>query len=228
MRRETRSGVHELQSGWPKIENSRWSGSPVPSHIFCQAASGVAGASEQDVRPVSASGWKKNMRHRCVRSGFSSAQRMISGTKSTLRPVTVQLWANSRGRPVRGPPQRPGRRRAHRLRQREVPQGPHPGSLGLDLERLDAALRERPIVDAASFLAADALTAELRLKHPLVADESVDVVVSNCVLNLVDARQKGRLFEEIFRVLRVGGRAVIPDIVSDEPSPEHLQNDPEL
>jgi ubiquinone/menaquinone biosynthesis C-methylase UbiE len=100
--------------------------------------------------------------------------------------------------------------------------------LGLDLERLDAALRERPITDAASFLRADELAAELRLKHPLVADESVDVVVSNCVLNLVDSRAKPRLFEEIFRVLKIGGRAVISDIVSDEASPEHLRNDPEL
>ena len=100
--------------------------------------------------------------------------------------------------------------------------------LGLDLERLDAALRERPITDAASFLKADELAADLRLKHPLVADQSVDVVVSNCVLNLVDSRAKGQLFEEIFRVLKVGGRAVISDIVSDEAVPEHLQNDPEL
>ena len=100
--------------------------------------------------------------------------------------------------------------------------------LGLDLARLDDALRERPITDAASFLKADELAAELRLKHPLVADESVDVVVSNCVLNLVDSRSKPRLFAEIFRVLKKGGRAVISDIVSDEPSPEHLQNDPEL
>ncbi len=100
--------------------------------------------------------------------------------------------------------------------------------LGLDLERLDAALRERPITDAASFLRADELAAELRLKHPLVADESVDVVVSNCVLNLVEARSKGQLFQEIFRVLKKGGRAVISDIVSDEASPEHLQNDSEL
>ena len=100
--------------------------------------------------------------------------------------------------------------------------------LGLNLERLDAVLRERPITDAASFLQADELAAELRLKHPLVADQSVDVVVSNCVLNLVDSRAKGQLFGEIFRVLKVGGRAVISDIVSDEPSPEHLQNDPTL
>jgi arsenite methyltransferase len=100
--------------------------------------------------------------------------------------------------------------------------------LGLDLERLDAALRERPITDAASFLKADQLAAELRVKHPLVPDDSVDVVVSNCVLNLVESSSKRRLFEEIFRVLRKGGRAVISDIVSDELSPEHMQNDPEL
>jgi arsenite methyltransferase len=100
--------------------------------------------------------------------------------------------------------------------------------LSLDLERLDAALRERPITDAASFLALDELTDSLRIKHPLVASDSVDVVVSNCVLNLVEPRSKRQLFQEIHRVLKKGGRAVISDIVSDEPSPEHLQKDAEL
>lgn len=100
--------------------------------------------------------------------------------------------------------------------------------LGLDLELLDAELKKRPIGDAASFLAAEELAEELRIKRPLVASDSVDVVVSNCVLNLVDEREKPRLFREIFRVLRRGGRAVISDIVSDEPVPESLRNDPEL
>jgi ubiquinone/menaquinone biosynthesis C-methylase UbiE len=100
--------------------------------------------------------------------------------------------------------------------------------LALDLERLDADLKQRPISDVASFLAADELAQELRVKHPLVADDSVDVVVSNCVLNLVEAKAKRQLFEEIFRVLKVGGRAVISDIVSDEEVPEHLQQDAEL
>ena len=80
------------------MENSRSNGSPVPSQSFCHATAGVAGVSEKSVRPVSASGWKENSRHRLVRSGFSNAQRTISGTNSTLRPVTVQLCANSSGR----------------------------------------------------------------------------------------------------------------------------------
>ncbi|MCA1660470.1 MAG: methyltransferase domain-containing protein, partial [Verrucomicrobiaceae bacterium] len=83
--------------------------------------------------------------------------------------------------------------------------------LALDLEKLDAELQARPITDAASFLRADELAQELRVKHPLVASDSVDVVVSNCVLNLVEAKSKRQLFEEIFRVLKIGGRAVISD-----------------
>ena len=100
--------------------------------------------------------------------------------------------------------------------------------LALDLEKLDEELKARPITDAASFMRADELAQELRVKHPLVASDSIDVVVSNCVLNLVEAKAKRSLFEEIFRVLKKGGRAVISDIVSDENVPEHLQNDPEL
>jgi len=100
--------------------------------------------------------------------------------------------------------------------------------LALDLERLDAALMSRPIANAASFLAADELAEELRRTHPLIAGDSIDVVVSNCVLNLVAPRSKRQLFDEIFHVLRKGGRAVISDIVSDEPVPEHLRNDPQL
>jgi ubiquinone/menaquinone biosynthesis C-methylase UbiE len=100
--------------------------------------------------------------------------------------------------------------------------------LALDLEKLEEELKARPITDAASFLRADELAQELRVKHPLVASDSVDVVVSNCVLNLVEAKAKRQLFEEIFRVLKIGGRAVISDIVSDEEVPVHLQNDPEL
>ena len=100
--------------------------------------------------------------------------------------------------------------------------------LGLDLELLDLELMQHPITSTNTFLRAQELAAELRVKHPLVETESVDVVVSNCVLNLVEPQDKQQLFQEMFRVLKKGGRAVISDIVSDEDVPESLQHDPTL
>jgi arsenite methyltransferase len=100
--------------------------------------------------------------------------------------------------------------------------------LALDLELLDRQLQRSPITNAAAFLAGDELAEELCCKQPLIASDSVDVVVSNCVLNLVEPKSKQQLFEEIFRVLKKGARAVISDIVSDEDVPEEMQNDPEL
>lgn len=100
--------------------------------------------------------------------------------------------------------------------------------LQLDLEALEECLKENPISDANGFLEAEELAEELRLRQPLVESDSVDVVVSNCVLNLVSKTNRRQLFEEIYRVLRNGGRAVISDIVCDEEVPEEMQNDPEL
>lgn len=100
--------------------------------------------------------------------------------------------------------------------------------LKLDLDQLDQKLQSKPIANAADFMDLDAITDELREKHPLIESESIDVVVSNCVLNLVEAEQKPKLFNEIFRVLKCGGRAVISDIVSDEPVPESMRKDGHL
>lgn len=100
--------------------------------------------------------------------------------------------------------------------------------LALDLDRVDRLLQERPVRSAEDLAALDHELARLRASAPLVASDSVDVVVSNCVLNLVKPEDKRRLSGEIHRVLRRGGRAVISDIVSDEDVPEHLRRDPEL
>ena len=104
----------------------------------------------------------------------------------------------------------------------------HIQDLALDLEWLEEELRRRPCNTAADYLGLEQRVAELRRRHPLVADASVDAVVSNCVLNLVDSAAKPVLFREVFRVLRPGGRAVIADIVSDKPVPAALRQDPEL
>src|SRR5213080_119365 len=51
--------------------------------------------------------------------------------------------------------------------------------LALDLELLDRELKRSPITDAASFLGADELAEELRVTNPLIASDSIEVVVSN-------------------------------------------------
>jgi ubiquinone/menaquinone biosynthesis C-methylase UbiE len=100
--------------------------------------------------------------------------------------------------------------------------------LSLDLERLDAWLAKHPVTCAAGLAALEAEQSRLRRSAPLVADASVDLVVSNCVLNLVRESDKQQLVREIFRVLTVGGRIAISDIVSDEPVPQRLKDDAEL
>jgi ubiquinone/menaquinone biosynthesis C-methylase UbiE len=100
--------------------------------------------------------------------------------------------------------------------------------LRLDMDALEEWLEHNPVKDAGGLLAMEAEAERLRVEKPLIADASVDVVVSNCVLNLVGDGDKEALIRELFRVLKVGGRIAVSDIVSDETVPDHLKADPEL
>jgi len=100
--------------------------------------------------------------------------------------------------------------------------------LALSLDRVEAWLREHPVRDALGLSALEDHCELLRHESPMIPDHSIDLVVSNCVLNLVRDSDKSKLIAEIHRVLRPGGRIALSDIVSDEEIPQHLRDDPTL
>lgn len=100
--------------------------------------------------------------------------------------------------------------------------------LKLDLSLVEDGLQKTQIRTADDFFAYETFIANIKSEKPLVADDSIDVILSNCVLNLVRSEEKEQMFAEMFRVLKKGGRVAISDIVSDEDVPENLQKNPEL
>jgi SAM-dependent methyltransferase len=64
------------------------------------------------------------------------------------------------------------------------------------------------------------------IEHLPVADASVDVIISNCVINL--SPEKLDVFREVYRILKPGGRLAISDVLATAPLPAELKNDLQL
>ncbi len=64
--------------------------------------------------------------------------------------------------------------------------------------------------------------------NPIIKDNSIDIILSNCVLNLVNPESRNNLLKNIKRVLKKDGRIAISDIVSNKKVPLELQKDPDL
>lgn len=105
--------------------------------------------------------------------------------------------------------------------------GPGGRAIGVDMteEMLAVARANQPLV--AEALGYDVVAFERGFLEAIpLADRSVDLVTSNCVINL--SPDKPRVFEEIWRILADHGRINVSDIVSDRPVPAHITANPAL
>lgn len=106
--------------------------------------------------------------------------------------------------------------------------GPAGWVIGIDMtdEMLAIARRNAPIVATKLGYAASNVEFRKGMAETMpVEDGSIDLIISNCVINL--APNKAKVFREMYRVLRPGGRFTISDIVSDQPVPNYLMYDVE-
>ncbi len=105
--------------------------------------------------------------------------------------------------------------------------GPEGRVIGVDMTPDMVALARR---NALKFRKATGLSnVEFRngeIEHLPIQDASVDVVISNCVINLSPDKQK--VFREVYRVLKPGGRMVVSDIVLNRELPARLKDSNEL
>jgi len=100
--------------------------------------------------------------------------------------------------------------------------GPEGFVYGIDLSE---GMVAKAKTNLEKFEVTNASILQAELEHLPMEDTSVDLVISNCTIN--HSADKQGVWNEIFRVLRRGGRFVVSDIYATAPIPEEYRNDPE-
>lgn len=101
-------------------------------------------------------------------------------------------------------------------------------NLAVDLDAIQQYLSDNPIHNLADHQRLQRWQQSQTTNDPLIDNDTIDLVISNCVLNLVSDVQKPTMMEEIFRVVKPGGRIALADIVSDEIIPQSMKSDSKL
>ena len=100
--------------------------------------------------------------------------------------------------------------------------GPEGHVYGIDLSE---GMVAKANANLSKFSVTNATILRAELEHLPLQDEAADLVISNCTIN--HSSDKQGVWNEIYRVLRRGGRFVVSDIYATAPIPEEYRNDPE-
>ena len=101
--------------------------------------------------------------------------------------------------------------------------GPSGKAIGVDRNKEMLALAERNRVKG-NYQNVQFVESEIS-SMPVLGDGIADCVVSNCVINLVPAEEKGNVFKEMWRVLKPGGRVAVSDLLARKELPLEMRED---
>lgn len=99
--------------------------------------------------------------------------------------------------------------------------GPKGHVYGIDLSE---GMVAKAKANLAKFSVENATIIQAELEHLPLQNDAADLVISNCTIN--HATDKQGVWNEIYRILRGGGRFVVSDIYATQPIPEEYRNDP--